>query len=450
MFVNNNDYAANGKHRLVYHHDEWWRYNKGKYESVDPLMLDAKVSETFHGFEYFDDTANKVKPVKINSYFIREVMAATRNTVLTKVSSNVLEPCLINSGKSFDSSHVILFRNGVLNVLTGELMSHSNNLFTTATLSYDYTPHISCDLWLSTVHQWLEEDEERIALLQEWFGYNMITSNYLEQLMFIYGPSGSGKSTALRVLKHLLDGNSAPATVDQLTKDQFGLAPLVGKYAMFISEEDTISNAKAQKLLTIIKKITGNDSVPIRRMHHTAVEGNLFCKITYSSNSLPVFHDETQSLFRRYNLLHFNKTFKHNPNTTLYLELQKERQGIMAWAVEGLKQLLNNGGKFTEPSASRVETDCLKKESSPIRYMLNNYVGWKSDLWSSTQELYALYAAICEEEHVRNPVGYRKFRRRCCDASSAFGRLKETKHNGERGWWGLGVIESARKRYLGG
>jgi P4 family phage/plasmid primase-like protien len=449
-FINNNGYTVGGKHRLVYHHDEWWQYNKGKYEAVNPLTLDAKVSETFHGFEYFDDATEKVKPVTINSYFIREVIAATRNVVLTKVPNSVLEPCLISSGKTFDSSHVILFRNGMLNVLTGELVPHSNNLFTTATLSYGYTPHAQCDLWLSTIHQWLEEDDERIALLQEWFGYNMITSNYLEQLMFIYGESGSGKSTATRVLKHLLDGNSTPATVDQLTKDQFGLAPLIGKYAMFISEEDTVSNTQARKLLTIMKKITGNDAVPIRRMHKTAVEGEPFCKITYSSNSLPVFHDETQSLFRRYNLLNFNMVFSRDPNVTLYLELQKERQGIAAWAVEGLKRLLNNGGKFTQPSISCVEVDHLKEESSPIRYMLNHYVGWEADLWVSKQELYALYEAICEEEHVKNPVGYRKFRRRCCEAASGFSKLKETRHNNERGWWGLGVTESARKRYLGG
>jgi P4 family phage/plasmid primase-like protien len=449
-FINNNGYAASDKHRLVYHHDDWWRYNKGKYERLDPLVLNAKVSETFHGFEYVDDVTEKVKPVTINSYFIKEVMAATRNTVLTKVPSDVLGPCLISSGKAFDSSHVILFRNGVLNVLTGELMPHSNNLFTTATLSYGYTPTAPCDLWLSTIEQWLNGDEERIALLQEWFGYNMTTSNYLEQLMFIYGESGSGKSTATRVLKYLLDGNSAPATVDQLTKDQFGLAPLVGKYAMFISEEDTVSNTQARKLLTIMKKVTGNDSVPIRRMHQTAVEGELFCKITYSSNSLPIFHDETQSLFRRYNLLNFNTVFGNNPNVTLYLELQKERQGIAAWAVEGLKRLLNNGGQFTRPSISGIEIDHLKEESSPIRFMFDHYTAWQPDLRTSKQELYALYEAICAEEHVKNPVGYRKFRRRCCEASQAFAALKESRYNDERGWWGFGVTEEARKRYLGG
>ena len=142
--------------------------------------------------------------------------------------------------------------------------------------------------------------------------------------------------------------------------------------------------------------------------------------------------------------------FTKAPNTTLYLELQKERQGIAAWAVEGLKRLYQNGGKFTRPSMSEIEINELKEESSPIRYMLNHHVTWAPDLWTSREELYALYCGICEEEHVKNPVGYRRIRRKYCEASKRFAKLKDTKNVDVRGWWGLGVTESARKRYLGG
>jgi len=448
-FVDNNGYSIDGKHRLLNHHDEWWTYKDGKYDPIDPGLLEAQVAETFHGFEYHDDVTDKVKPVTINNYFIKEALSAIRRKVLSKVPNTVLEPCLINTGKSFNNTQVIMFRNGILDVMKNELLLHSNNLFTTATLPYDYDVNARCNLWDTVVSQWLEEDEERIALLQEWFGYNMIMSNHLEQLMFIYGESGSGKSTAVNILQYLLGDNTMPATVHSLTDDQFGLASLVGKFACMISEEDTVSITQAKKLLTVMKRITGNDTMSIRRMRKEAISGNLFCKITYFSNSLPTFHDETQSMFRRYNLLQFRENFAGTIDQRLTPKLRQERQGIAVWAAEGLKRLLKNGGKFTLPTLSAAEIVEVKIESNPVRHMLETCLDWHAGLDVSLPQLYELYLGICEEEYVKNPIGLRRFRRVCCEASSQFSKIPFTFVGKERGWHGMGIKDTVKKRYLG-
>lgn len=448
-FVDNNGYGADGKHRLLNHHDEWWVYKDGKYDPIDQSLLEAQIAETFHGFEYHDDVTDKVKPVTINNYFIKEALSAIRRKTLSKVPNTVLEPCLINTGKSFNNTQVIVFRNGILDVMKNELSMHSNNMFTTATLPYDYDVNAKCNLWDTVVDQWLEEDEERIALLQEWFGYNMIMSNHLEQLMFIYGESGSGKSTAVNILQHLLGDNTMPATVHSLTDDQFGLAPLIGKFACMISEEDTVSITQAKKLLTVMKRITGNDTVSIRRMRKESVSGNLFCKITYFSNSLPTFHDETQSMFRRYNLLQFRESFAGTIDQGLTPKLRKERQGIAVWAVEGLKRLLKNNGKFTLPALSEAEIIEVKIESNPVRHMLETCLDWHAGLSVSLPQLYELYLGICEEEYVKNPIGLRRFRRVCCEASSKFSKTPFGCVGKERGWHGMGIKDMKKKKYLG-
>ena len=355
---------------------------------------------------------------------------------------------MISSGKAFNASHVVFFKNGMLDIMAGKLVAHSNDVFTTAVLPYAYDPNARCELWESAVVQWLNEDPERMALLQEWMGYNMITSNHLEQLMFIYGPSGSGKSTAVRILQYILGGNSMPTTVDQLTKDQFGLASLVGKYACIIAEEDTVSTSQSRRLLSIMKKITGNDSVPVRRMRKEAISGNLFCKITYTSNSLPVFHDETQSIFRRYNLLNFDQMFSVNPDRTLYQRLKEERQGIAAWAIQGLRRLLDNDGQFTQPAKALDEIVNLKEESSPLRYMLKSWCVFGPDLWTPLQQLYALYEGVCEEEHVKNPIGFRKFRRVIEEALDHSSEITFQRRAELRGFQGIGITAKAKQLYL--
>ena len=437
------------KTRLLNHHDVWWEYSQGKYNLVNEKTLASQVAKFFHGFEYADDDDKKVKDVKVNTYFTRELISAMCHHAISMVPNHVLEPCLINTGKQFDLSHLILFKNGMLDVMNDKLIPHSDNLFTTATLSYDYDPRAMSPRWITSVYEWLEGDEEQIALLQEWFGYNMTASNYLEQLMFVYGPSGSGKSTAQRVLQYLLDDNYMPMNTQQLCVDQFGLSSLVGKYACMVSEEGKIGHGKGQKLLSTLKQITGNDAMPIRRMRKEAVSGKLFCKITFTSNKLPVFHDETQALFRRYNLLNFGRTFKHNPNVMLYRELVAERQGIAVWAVEGLKRLLQNSGRFTQPAKSVATIEDLKIESSPIKSMFCDWIELGvPDSFVSRAQLYDLYLGICNEEYVKYPVSARSFRRVCDEAMPNLNDYEIRKHN-MRGWI-MAISPEAKKRYLGG
>ena len=437
------------KTRLLNHHDAWWEYGAGKYSPVNEKALASQVAKFFHGFEYTDDDDKKVKDVKVNTYFTRELISAMCHHAISMVPNNVLEPCLISTRKQFDLSHLILFKNGMLDVVNDKLIPHSDNLFTTSTLSYDYDPRATSPRWITSVYEWLEGDEERIALLQEWFGYNMTASNYLEQLMFIYGPSGSGKSTAQRILQRLLDDNYMPMNTQQLCVDQFGLSSLIGKYACMVSEEGVLEHSRKQKLLSVLKMITGNDAVPIRRMRREAVSGSLFCKITYTSNALPVFHDETQSIFRRYNLLNFGKTFKHNPNVMLYRELVAERQGIAVWAVEGLKRLLQNNGKFTQPAKSIVTIEDLKIESSPIKSMFYDWIELGvPDSFVSRAQLYSLYLGICDEERVKHPVSTRSFRRICGEAMPDLKDYEARKFN-SRGWT-MAINPEAKKKYLGG
>jgi putative DNA primase/helicase len=354
----------------------------------------------------------------------------------------VLEPFLIDSGEPFNNPNVIMFRNGLLDVRGNKLIPHTDNLFTTATLGYDYDPQAKCPLWIESVDQWFEGDTERIALLQEWFGYNLIMSNHLQQMMFMYGQSGSGKGTTVEILQHVLDSNFQAADTRQLCVDQFGIAPLEGKYAVMIAEEGKVTHDRGKKLMDILKRITGGDAMPSRHMRIIARNCKLFCRVTYYSNELPTFHDEMQTMLRRTNLLAFRKSFKDKPDRTLGTRLKEQRQGITAWAVAGLKRLLVNGD-FTEPALSKREIEEIKIESSPLRQMLDEYLRFDDpNAFTSRKQLYDLYRAVCAEDHVDHPVSATYFPRRCREAMLELENKQFRLGNGgERGYRGVRMTE---------
>ncbi len=436
-------FVASLDNRILFHQRDWWQYGEGRYHLIDASILESDISKWFNGFQIVNENTGIVSSLKVTTKLISEVLGAVRNLTLSRVPQNVLEPLLIDTSKPFDCGHTIMFKNGLLDVTTNKFTKHSDNLFTTSTLLYDYDPDAVCPDWDRVVPQWFEGEAKQIALLQEWFGYNMIATNYLEQLMFVCGESGSGKGTAVQTLGHLLGGNFAVIDTQSISKDIHALASLIGKYACLISEEGKLGGSKSQKVLSVIKIISGNDDVAIRRMFKTGVPGRLFCRITYSSNELPIFTDEMQSLFRRLNLLEFKGDFRDNPDTKLKERLRSQLPGIANWAIEGLRCLLDRG-RFTLPEVSRLEIEEIKIEAAPLKNMLETYLVFDvPDAFLTRRQLFELYLAVCDEDGVEYRMAFKSLRRRCKEAMPRLGKYEGKLKGGSRGYKGVGLTKEA-------
>lgn len=107
-----------------------------------------------------------------------------------------------------------------------------------------------------------------------------------------------------------------------------------------------------------------------------------------------------------------------------------------------------NNGKFTRPALSAAEIEEVKEESNPIRHMIETCLEFSSGLQMTFEKLYELYLGVCEEDRVQYPIGRRKIRRVCREASPKLDRLKEIRINSQRGWIGVGISKWAHKKYL--
>lgn len=299
-----------------------------------------------------------------------------------------------------DLSQTIFFKNGRYNIYSGKLEPPSSKIFVTSTLPCNFDPKAICPLWRWFVEDVFNGDVESVNLLQEWFGYNQIFSNHMEQMMFLFGVPGSGKSTTVDVLQAMLGQDRCCAINVETFTNQFGLAPMVGKYAAIISESQAVRRAHAQKVLEKIKQITGQDTVSINPKYREQYDAKLFCKITYVGNELPRFDDEPGALFRRFNLLYYaNNYFKapNKPDRTLKTRLLRELPGIAMWSLEGLVRLLTNGD-FTRPAASAEHIVDCKKLASPLQTMIEDWCEIKPEAYAPINDLYDLHRAIYQEE----------------------------------------------------
>ena len=437
-------FIANLDNRVIFHQKKWYQYDGGRYHEVQDDVIGADISEWLVGFKIVND-AGVVNALNVDARLITEVRTAVHNMVLSRVPHDVAEPLVISTRESFDCSGTIIFKNGLLDVKTSEFTAHSDDLFTTATLPYDFDPDATCPDWELVVPQWFEGDVERAAALQEWFGYNMIAANFLEAVMFMCGQSGSGKGTAIQTLTHLLGENYGVLDTLAVSSDKHALASLVGKYACIFSEEGVLNTSKSQKVLSVMKSISGNDPQLLRGMKKLGVFGQLFCRITYSSNEVPIFRDEMHTLFRRFNLLEFKTDFLAAPDTGLKERLRGQLPGIANWAVVGLKRLLEQG-KFTIPEVARAEIEEIKIEASPLKDMLETYLEFDVEgAFLTRRQLFDFYIAVCDENGVTYRWQFAETRRRCKEALPKMEMCADKLRHGPRGYKGVQLNAEAKE-----
>jgi len=438
--------------------DDWYRYNGTVYQKIDSTKDCELDNELYPYLNEFEIVKRRGKDVSVDTlapteYMIRNFKHAAKAASYVELPDNVFEPFYIGRKEVIDPSKIVAFRNGLLDVETGKLMPLNSDIFLTSTLPFDYDPKARCDLWDGTTLDWFNAQEDCQMLLQEWFGYNCIASNFMQQMLMLHGVRSSGKSTTLDVLQVLLGRDRvAPFDFASLgSQSRFNKGVLIGKYAALLSEDKALSPAEAQSILSGLKRIIGNDTVLIERKYKDPVPIKLFCRFTCASNDLPRFSDDSKAFRRRFNLLYYPNDYFLTPgklDRRLFDKLKRELPGIANWALIGLRRLLKNG-QFTAPESSAEHMQDFIELSSPIAEMVREYCELGKRLWEPVRSLVDLHRAVFEEQGLHR-LSDALFKARLRSAAPGIKRDRRTVA-GEQVYVyeGIQIKESAKRRYLG-
>lgn len=150
--------------------------------------------------------------------------------------------------------------------------------------------------WDSFINQ-LFDDGSRQCFMA--FVYSVFKAeNRGRQLLYLYGPGNTGKSMICNTIANRLkklNSNIVASLPNQFNEDKHTLASLVGK--RLITAPDTVDRALVRNKL--IKNITGNDDVAVRKMFSIETQENIYSKIIATSNSRPwVIVDREEEISR--------------------------------------------------------------------------------------------------------------------------------------------------------
>jgi len=335
-------------------------------------------------------------------------------------TENVVDRDEINPPK-----HLLNLNNGIYNIDTKRLIPHNPNYYFLYKIPWDYKPKAKCPKVMKYLESTLKP--EFIELTQEIFGYCLMFDYRHAAIFYLYGTGGNGKKIWTKMLEHMLGAkNVANKSIDSLIRFRFTSALLYGKLANICGE----LTSSVLNDTDMLKSLSGGDSIQAEFKGKDGFDFENRAKIITACNSIPGCRDMTDGWYQRQYIIPFLEKFRHTKqeDTELLdkLLVQKEMEGLLAWALIGMHRLLNNK-RFSYP---------LNKEERYLMYRENTYY-FVRKFYAKTKEfndtiksdeIYENYLKWCKENNVpvdsKNALG-----RTLTDMKITFERiLEEGKH----------------------
>ncbi len=286
--------------------------------------------------------------------------------------------------------YLINLKNGLYNVLTNELMPHDPKILSTIRLGGSYKPGAKCPAFLRYLKDVFPETE--IPLIQEMMGYFLVPINKAQKSFVMVGKPDSGKSTFLNIVQDILLGHENVSNLTWKALDEkFATVQLFGKLANIFAD---LPSGNIQDT-GIFKSITGEDYITAQHKFKEYFSFKPFCRLLFSCNNMPKnYTDRSDGFYRRLILIRFDHAIPDDKkDSSLKEKLMLEADGILMWALEGLKRLMENNFRFSETASTRAELELYKAENSSVLAFISesNY----SEILR--EDLYAAYQEYCNK-----------------------------------------------------
>ena len=414
--INLERYRTTHDGRLIFWRDEWWKWRDGRYRKIDLGELKAKVWASIRTeFEvcYRERVAKgSSKPIrKVTRGLVSNVVGAMESE--RGIASSVPMPCWLPDRST---PHYVATSNGLLDleaVFADKpaeecLLPHSPDWFSAFRLDYPFNVEAECPKWLKFLDYSLEGDTQRIALLQEWAGYLLTSSNDFQRFLVLEGEGRNGKTVYFAAMTAMLGEDNVSHVSIENFDGRFELGTTIGKAANISGDAGEIDSVAEG----VLKQFTGGDIMQFDRKNLQPVSARPTAKLMAAWNSRPRIRDKSQGLWRRMMLVPFQRKVEAHRRV---LGMDKpqwwidsgEAPGILLWAIAGLHRLRQNN-EFSDSDVVTAAMAEYRQESNPAAEFFADYLIVSPQGGIESGSLYDMYDHWCRRNGCK-PLGSRTF-----------------------------------------
>lgn len=334
-----------------------------------------------------------------------------------------------------DTRNLVSFTNGLvdLGAEVPEVKPHSHEFFSFTELPYAYSPGATCPQWEAFLSSIWGDNSVLKRQLQQWMGYCLTRDTSLQKFGVFMGVSRGGKGVITDMISNMIgEENTSSPSLSNLVKDST-LDKMSTSAIALIPDAHSVNINVRDAVLSNLKAITGEDTIGFHRMYKGSVSMKFTTKLMISTNNVPDFNDPSGALVQRMLVFPFTKSFASKPDTTLRSRLLSEIEGILQWAITGLRDLRANGGKFVEAQEGLIEKEDIKQDMFPLAQFVNEICAIDENEFTFVEDLYNGYRIWSVANGIKTPMSMISFKKCLRNSSLPIHHERSGKSVGFRG-----------------
>ena len=255
------------------------------------------------------------------------------------------------------------------------------------------TPYF--DKWLNDLFT-----PEDIITLQEYIGYCLLPTTRGQKCLLLIGDGGIGKSVISDILTSIFGRSlTAPNDTQQFLADKFKLAELENQLVFY---EDDLSDKHLEETGVFKKLITNQTYLTADRKNEQPFKFKPYCRFIMCGNDmLASKYDKTDGFYRRLLPIRVKPKDPNRKNIPdMGAKVAREAEGIIQWALVGLKRLMDNNWQFTVSERSDQYLNGYKAMSDHFPDFVEDVFDLGEGNDFSTAELQMAYKTWCRRNAV--------------------------------------------------
>ncbi|MBM3760932.1 MAG: hypothetical protein FJW36_11865 [Acidobacteria bacterium] len=303
---------------------------------------------------------------------------------------------------TFDTDGELLnVANGTLNLRTGELHPHRAGDLITRLIDILYSASAPARVWVSTIGQIFAPNPELVEYLQRMVGY--ASTGLIREHVFhmLIGTGRNGKSLIVEALAEVFGeyglaiGADTLARAHDLQRPRPDVALMRGKRFVFSQE----ANRNTPFDEALVKRVSGGDTISARVLHQNPITFRSTAKLFLSTNHAPEISGTETAIWRRMRLIPFRVSFAGREDVTLPQRLKAEREGILAWVIEGARRYFEIG--LEAPEVVTEATDEYRRQSDQLGRFVEDRLMFIDGATVAAKRIQDAYRAWCAESGER-------------------------------------------------
>ena len=392
------------KRQAILYKPEWTYTNEDGETKIDEKSYITAFVEKY-GVRCINNQLYSVDGLiadgKAKQMIIKEILFYVKTNhgdKVEKLLKGIKQHCYIEPPKPcLDKIH---FKNGTLSKDEDGLFTvwSDEKEFCINRIDVNYNPDAPKPTgFLNYLNEVYHKDDQ--VTLQQYCGYCLLPTTFLQKALIIIGAGGEGKSVVGSVLNGIIGENNCYNDKVSTLESRFGMANLENKL-LFI--DDDLSESALKNASQFKKMVTNNVKISTEKKYVQNFEFKSYARLLIFGNfTLQALYDTSEGFTRRQIVLQAKpKSENRVDNPFIDREIiDNEAEGVANWLILGLNSLIANDYKIWMSERTKEVSDRIKREADSVMLFLDEcgMLRFAPGLSASSRSLYEAYEIYCDD-----------------------------------------------------